>query len=194
MLSPQGVFRWFLKGHFLRTDWREVCSLSEGQETVSQWMRRFDDLIKPRAKSAEDYLHALGLINLFGSHLRFGAETRLQLRVQIPLATHSEYVHTRYKQQTFFFFFLHHSTHSVSSRDVNMVGSNVWLGKIASNGFIKVFQEYEDILNILAKKKFHGYAKSFPEKSCGRVANPHLWAFSGLLMSIYSVFEGVLYT
>lgn len=48
-----------------------MCSLSEGQETVSQWMQSFDDLIKPRAKSAEDYSDALGLINLFGSHQRF---------------------------------------------------------------------------------------------------------------------------
>lgn len=35
-----------------------MCSLSEGQETVSQWMQSFDDLIKPRAKSAEDYSDA----------------------------------------------------------------------------------------------------------------------------------------
>lgn len=76
MLSPQGVFHCFLIGHSLRTDWREVCSLSEGQETVSQWMRSFDDLIKPRAKSVEDYSDVLDLINLFGSHLRFGAGSK----------------------------------------------------------------------------------------------------------------------
>lgn len=56
-----------------------MCSLSEGQETVSQWMQSFDDLIKPRAKSPQDYSDVLGLINLFGPHLRFGIRTRVRL-------------------------------------------------------------------------------------------------------------------
>lgn len=46
-----------------------------GQKTVSQWMKSFDDLIKPRAESVEDYSDVLGLINLFGPHLRFGTNT-----------------------------------------------------------------------------------------------------------------------
>lgn len=57
-----------------------MCSLSEGQETVTQWTRSFDDLIKPRAKSVEDYSDVLGLINLFGSHMRVGTNTLLRLR------------------------------------------------------------------------------------------------------------------
>lgn len=105
MLSPWGVFRCFLKGHSLRTDWREVCSLSEGQETVSQWTQSFDDLIKPRAKSVQDYSDVLVLINLFGSHLRFGTNTPLRLRVQNPLATHSEWEHTYHKRQIYHLFF-----------------------------------------------------------------------------------------
>lgn len=56
-----------------------MCSLSEGQETVSQWMQSIDDLIKPRAKSPQDYSDVLGLINLFGPHLRFGIRTRVRL-------------------------------------------------------------------------------------------------------------------
>lgn len=56
-----------------------MCSLSEGQETVSQWMQSFDDLIKPRAKSPQDYSDVLGLINLFGPHLRFGIRARVRL-------------------------------------------------------------------------------------------------------------------
>lgn len=99
MLSPRGVFRCRLKGHSFRTDWREVCSLSERQETVSQWTQSFDDLIKPRAKSVEDYSDVLSLINLFGSHLRFGTNTRLGLKVQNLLATHGECEHTYHKQQ-----------------------------------------------------------------------------------------------
>lgn len=43
-----------------------------GQESVSQSTCSFDDLIKKRAKSGEHYLDALALINLFGSHHRFG--------------------------------------------------------------------------------------------------------------------------
>lgn len=50
------------------------------QRTVSQWKQCFDDLIKPRAKSVEDYSDVLGLINLFGSHLGFGTNMH-ELRV-----------------------------------------------------------------------------------------------------------------
>ena len=73
----------------MRTDWREVCSLSEGQETVTQWTQSFDELIKPRAKSVEDYSDVLGLI-IIGSHLRVGTNTLLRLKVQNPLATHGD--------------------------------------------------------------------------------------------------------
>lgn len=106
MLSPRGVFHCFLKGHCLRTDWREVCSLSEGQETVTQWTQSFDDLIKPRAKSAEDYSNALGFINQLGSHLRFGTNTLLRLKVQTLQTTHSECVHAHHKQEMYVFFTL----------------------------------------------------------------------------------------
>lgn len=60
-----------------------MCSLSDGQETVSQRTQSIDDLIEPRAKSVEDYSDVLGLINLFGSHLRFGTNTQLWLKVHI---------------------------------------------------------------------------------------------------------------
>ena len=106
MLSPRGVFRCFLKGHSLRTDWREVCSLSEGQETVTQWTQSFDDLIKPRAKSVEDYSDVLGLINLFGSHLRAGTNTLRRLRVLIPLTTHCDRVPVYHEQHSSSFFTL----------------------------------------------------------------------------------------
>ena len=112
MLSPRGVFRCFLKGHSLRTDWREVCSLSEGQETVTQWTQSFDDLIKPRAKSVEHYSNVLGFVNQLGSHLSFGTNTLLRLKVQSPLTTHSECVNAHHRQRHVY---ISYSTQSVSS-------------------------------------------------------------------------------
>lgn len=48
-----------------------------GQEPVSQPTCSFDDLIKkPGAKSGEHDLDALALINLFGSHHRFGKKLK----------------------------------------------------------------------------------------------------------------------
>lgn len=105
MLSLQGVFRCLLKGQSLRTDWREVCSLSGGQDALSQWTQRFDELIKPRAKSVEDYSHVFGLITLFGSRLRFGTNTLLRQRVQNPPATHS--VSSEIRRKHVFVSYLH---------------------------------------------------------------------------------------
>lgn len=64
-------------------------------------MWSFDDLIKPRAKSAEDYSDVLDLINLFGSHLRFGEGSKGS-QSHRPPSLH----------ESIFFIFFHQAGHS----------------------------------------------------------------------------------